>query len=70
MEEIGRVVIAYLMWAVMAGVYFLPTFLALGRKIKNKSFNGISLINIFLGWTFIGWIGAIVWAFMAQKKDI
>jgi Superinfection immunity protein/zinc-ribbon domain len=39
-------------------LYFLPAFLA-----RNKSnFTAILLVNIFAGWTFIGWIIALVWA--------
>lgn len=42
------------------GVYFLPTILAAVRH--TKSILGIVLLNIFAGWTFVGWIIALVWS--------
>ncbi len=41
-------------------VYFLPTIIAVVRKKRNAL--AIFLLNLFLGWTFIGWVVAIVWA--------
>ncbi len=40
--------------------YFLPTVIAYSEKKKN--WNAIFALNLFLGWTVIGWIVAIVWA--------
>lgn len=47
-------------------IYFLPTFLGWHKA------NGVSilLLNFFLGWTFIGWVVAIVWATSAEKKVV
>lgn len=45
---------------VLIGLYFLPTIVANTRKKKN--YNAIMLVNIFLGWTFLGWVVALVWA--------
>jgi hypothetical protein len=41
-------------------VYFLPTLVALVRHKRNTV--SILLLNLFLGWTLIGWIIALVWA--------
>lgn len=41
-------------------IYFLPTIIALVRHKRNTV--SILLLNLFLGWTFIGWIIALVWA--------
>ena len=39
-------------------LYFLPAFLA-----RNKAnFTPILILNLLAGWTFIGWIIALVWA--------
>jgi ABC-type tungstate transport system substrate-binding protein len=38
----------------------LPTVIAYSEKKKN--WNAIFALNLFLGWTVIGWIVAIVWA--------
>lgn len=49
-----------------AAVYFLPTFIAAFRNHRNAV--AIMLLNLFAGWTFIGWIGALVWSAMNDKK--
>lgn len=41
-------------------IYFLPTVVALVRHKRNTL--SIFLLNLFLGWTLIGWIIALVWA--------
>lgn len=45
------------------GLYFLPTFIAMGRHLYSRG--GIAMLNLFLGWTFFGWIAALVWAITA-----
>lgn len=40
--------------------YLLPAFIAYMNKGENKT--AIILINIFLGWTFLGWVGSFIWA--------
>lgn len=41
-------------------LYFLPAIIAAARQTHNAT--GILLINIFLGWTFVGWVVALVMA--------
>ncbi|MFA5604938.1 MAG: superinfection immunity protein [Dehalococcoidales bacterium] len=41
-------------------IYFLPTIIAVVRKKRNTL--AIFLLNLFLGFTFIGWVVALVWA--------
>lgn len=41
-------------------IYFLPTLVALLRHKRNTL--SIFLLNLFLGWTLVGWIIALVWA--------
>jgi Superinfection immunity protein len=43
-------------------LYFLPAII--GRRKRDAA--GILLINLFLGWTGIGWIVALVWACAAE----
>jgi hypothetical protein len=40
--------------------YFIPTFIAIYREHVNVL--AITLLNLFLGWTFIGWVVALVWS--------
>ena len=41
-------------------VYFVPTAIAVGNGHSNAL--PIFVLNLFLGWTIIGWVGALVWA--------
>ncbi|WP_041752371.1 superinfection immunity protein [Pseudomonas protegens] len=40
--------------------YMLPTIEAWIRKRSNLS--AIAAVNFFLGWSLLGWVGALVWA--------
>lgn len=44
-------------------VYFIPS--VVGHKKRNAT--AILLLNIFLGWTFLGWVVALVWAATKEK---
>ena len=41
-------------------VYFIPTIVAVKRDHPNKV--AIICVDIFLGWSFLGWVVALVWA--------
>ncbi|MGB5831085.1 MAG: superinfection immunity protein [Thiohalocapsa sp.] len=47
--------------------YFIPAFAAWERKHHNKM--AITALNLLLGWTLIGWIAALVWAFTAVREE-
>lgn len=47
-------------------IYILPTLIILIRKADNK--RNIILINIFLGWTLVGWLYALVKAFTKETE--
>lgn len=46
-------------------IYLIPTFVALGRKKQNAL--AIAALNVVLGWTLVGWAGALVWACLKDK---
>jgi len=41
--------------------YFLPTIVGFENKKKNAQ--AIFALNLFLGWTLLGWVVALIWAF-------
>jgi hypothetical protein len=45
--------------------YFLPSILALARNKRDTT--AILVLNLFLGWTAIGWVIALIWAL---KHDV
>lgn len=59
--------IALIIGAVALTFYFVPTLVGMARNTKR--IGGIIVVNIFLGWTLLGWVGAFVWAVIEQKKE-
>lgn len=49
----------------MFAVYFLPSIIG----YKHRNANSICLLNLFLGWTLIGWVVAMIWAVSAERKE-
>lgn len=41
-------------------VYFLPWIVA--AYVNHPSATGVGALNMFFGWTFLGWVIALVWA--------
>ncbi len=41
-------------------LYFIPSLVAWNRSHHNTL--AILLLNLFLGWTVLGWIAALIWA--------
>lgn len=48
-------------------IYFLPTFVATNRGHHNRA--AIFILNLFLGWSFIGWVVALTWAMTRVDSD-
>ena len=49
-------------------IYFIPVIIACDRG--HPQTYSIAVINIFLGWTFVGWVIALAMALSAVKKEI
>ncbi|QMV19833.1 superinfection immunity protein [Granulicella sp. 5B5] len=47
-------------------IHFLPTIIAALRNSRHVV--AIFLLNLFLGWTVIGWIVALIWAITSEPK--
>lgn len=47
-------------------IYLVPIIIAYSRKIEKRL--PLSIVNIFLGWTFIAWIACIAWAFLGKTN--
>lgn len=43
----------------LGALYMLPALIARGRK---RNATAIAVLNIFAGWTGVGWLIALVWA--------
>ena len=47
-------------------IYFLPSLVAAARQTHNTT--GIFLLNLFLGWTGIGWVIALLLAICSSPR--
>ena len=45
-------------WLLGIIIYFVPSI----AGYRTKGANGIIVLNLFLGWTGIGWVIALIWA--------
>jgi len=53
---------------VLALMYFIPSIIAFRREHRNAT--PIMALNIFLGWTVIGWVVALVWSLTASPAKV
>jgi hypothetical protein len=61
MEAIGGLFVVI----ICIGLYFIP-FIVASAKMSPRA-PAIGALNLFLGWTFLGWVVALVWA-MAEAE--
>ena len=64
----GVVGLLLLLVLLVAGLafYFLPTLIAISRS--HHQWGAITVINLFFGWTFIGWVVALAWSVSAARE--
>lgn len=48
----------WFVWFVFLAFYFIPTLVAWNKK----NFAQVLALNLFLGWTFIGWVLSLVFS--------
>ena len=63
-EQLQAMLVAGAIMLMVGTMYFLPTLIAHARKKAN--IRPIFLVNFIAGWTVIGWIIALMWAFTAD----
>jgi NADH:ubiquinone oxidoreductase subunit 6 (subunit J) len=59
------ILIALLGGALGLLVYFLPSLI--GKQKRNAT--AIFMLNLFLGWTLLGWVAALVWACTSDQRE-
>lgn len=60
---LGVVAATFLIFGFLA-IHFIPTIIAIARRKRNAVW--IFLVNLFLGWTIVGWVWALVWSLMTD----
>ena len=49
-------------------LYFLPTIVACMRGKANGT-GGVFFVNLFTGWTVLGWFTAFIWACPGETRE-
>jgi uncharacterized membrane protein HdeD (DUF308 family) len=62
----GDILFGLLLLVMSLLAYFIPTAIAVKRQHRNTT--AIVVLNIFAGWTFVGWVVALVWAFTTNVR--
>jgi T4 superinfection immunity protein len=60
-------VITLVVLASVLGLYFAPSIVAGRRRVP--SVGSVLIINLFLGWTLVGWIVALAMAFRDPRRQ-
>lgn len=47
-------------------VYFLPSVVASKRRHRERG--AIFVLNLLAGWTFFGWVAALVWSLTSNVE--
>lgn len=50
----------FVLLVIIAVVYFAPTIIAV--RCDHKNHGAIAVLNLLLGWTFLGWVASLVWS--------
>jgi hypothetical protein len=68
MNESGSVLVSLIFLAVVLALYFAPAWAAYCNHKTNTP--AIFVLNLLLGWTFIGWVIAMVWAVTKDTERV
>lgn len=52
---------------ILAFLYFIPSVIGILRKHHNLV--GLIALNVLLGWTVLGWVGALIWSLLRSSKS-
>lgn len=63
---VGLVLVVFFI-GITGAAYFFPTLVAYLRKHPQTL--AIGLLNLFLGWTFLGWVAALIWSVTESKTN-
>ena len=65
---LGALAIVLIAIACFSGlaVYFIPTMIAIARRKRNTL--AIFALNLFLGWSVIGWVAALIWSLASDSQ--
>jgi hypothetical protein len=66
-EAVASLLLVLAVIVLVVALYMLPTIIAKDRRHRNVL--PIALVNIFAGFTLLGWFAAFVWSLTADVHD-
>jgi hypothetical protein len=69
-SDTGSTVLGFAIWAAVIVAYWTPTIVAVCRWKHIPNGGGVIVVNGLLGWTFIGWIVALVMAVRSRPQPL
>lgn len=64
-DQVANGIISLIFFGALIALYFLPSIIAGKRGHRNGA--AIGIVNLFLGWTLIGWVVALAWAVYEER---
>ena len=61
-------ILAIIMPIAIFAIYFAPALIASSRN--NDAKNAIAFVNLVLGWTILGWVACLIWAYSNNKHTL
>lgn len=68
MYNIGTLISSFIVLGIMLSLYMLPSIIAFRRHHHNRG--SILMLNLFLGWTLLGWVIALSMSASGIRKDV
>jgi len=66
--DIGMIIAFLIYISLTIMIYLIPTIIALDKRHIDTL--AIFILNLLLGWTFVGWVIAMVWACKKSNSQI
>jgi hypothetical protein len=64
----GSMIAGMMLFAAILAAYFAPTIIALARRHPQQW--AILAVDLFIGWTILGWVVALAWSLMRVDRPI
>ena len=65
---LGFYILEFLLILALFFIYFVPSIIAYSNEHRNVL--AIFVLNLFLGYTLVGWVLALIWAVYKEPEKI
>lgn len=68
-SDSGSTALGFVLIIIGIAAYWVPTIVALSRRPKPPNLGSIVVLNLFLGWSIIGWVIALMMAVRSRPQQ-